>query len=655
MDLKVKNLFKKTKDNSVKVAGLIRPLAKPILLSPKIGWRMAKFGVRVAKKPLQKLIFKTNGKVVKELKAEDIKRMMMVSAQKIVLHQEEINKINVWPVADKDTGYNLAATILGIEGAIGRKEYDSMKDLVKDIKEAAMINARGNAGMIYTGYLIKFLDEIKNLELIDAFRFSRAMKKGEKGAFHSIINPTEGTILDVISAAEKEAYQSVKIKKEKNIIKVLEGALQAGNLALKETKEKLQILKENNVVDAGGLGFIKILEAWLDSLKGITPSEDIEADNFLPQVQQETKLKYPYEIIASFKKTEGFNLEELKNDLSLMGDSIDILETEGRIKIHIHTDATDKVTEKLKGFQGLEYKIEDIIPKPEFSFRKLLGLVVDQTADLPDYFLRENQIEEVDFKIRFPKGEIISSKEEIYKKMEEALRKGFPLPVTSQPSFEDFKVAYQKALGKFEKILVITVSAKLSGAYSSARIARSFFQRPEKNNIFVFDCHTAEVGEGLAVMRAQELLSKGKTVEEIIDYLKTFCPKIKVLAYVKDFRYVIHGGRIKLSKFLVSIIGLFQKAGFNLLIMLENGKVKFYGVRFGKDIAKILANEVSKLKKQKEIKVAIAHAANLEGAQKLNVELEKILKEKILFISSVSPVVGVHTGPGTIIIGFYET
>lgn len=111
---------------------------------------------------------------------------------------------------------------MGIEGAICQKEYHSIFELSQDIKEATMINARGNTGMIYTGYLIRFLDQIKNLEKINSRNLALAMKKGIKSAYNSIINPTEGTILDVIKAAGETAYIVVKDKEEKNIIRVLE-------------------------------------------------------------------------------------------------------------------------------------------------------------------------------------------------------------------------------------------------------------------------------------------------------------------------------------------------------------------------------------------------------------------------------------------------
>jgi acyl-phosphate glycerol 3-phosphate acyltransferase len=260
MTLRIKKIFQKEKNNP-------GSLTKVILAPPKIGWRAAKFGVKVAKKPVEKLFSRTPEKVVTEIRKEDLKKIMIASAKKIVLHQEEINKINVFPVADKDTGYNLAATLLGIEGTIAPKTYLTMRELAKDIEEASLINARGNAGMIYTGYLIEVLDRIKHLESIDAFHLALAMKRGIKAANLSIAEPVEGTILDVIKAAGERVYEVAKFQKEKNIIKILEEAQKVSQVALQETKEKLEVLKKNDVVDAGALGFVKILEAWIENLK----------------------------------------------------------------------------------------------------------------------------------------------------------------------------------------------------------------------------------------------------------------------------------------------------------------------------------------------------------------------------------------------------
>jgi acyl-phosphate glycerol 3-phosphate acyltransferase len=652
LDLRIKRIIKKTLDYqankiSKNVLLLIKILTAPIILPPKLTWMAAKFGVKAAQKPIKKLISKPPEKVVTEIKIEDLKRMMLAASKKIVFHQDEINKINVWPVADKDTGYNLAATLLGIEGAISQKEYGSIFELTQAIKEGAMINARGNAGMIYTGYLIRVCDEIRNLRSIDSLQLASAMKKGIKAAYRAILNPVEGTILDVIKTSGEKAYEIAKLRKEKNIIKILEEALKFSKTALKETKEKLEALKKADVVDAGALGFVKILEAWTESLKGAIPALDLETKLVISEPKIEEEIKERYEVVSQFKKEKNFILKELKNELSLLGSSLEILELEDKIKLHIHTNFPEKIREKIKKFEILEWRLEDFLQQKKKITKKPLGLIVDQTANLPKEFLEKHQIEVVPFLINFPESEKIPG-QTLYEKM----RKAKKLPTTSAPNFKDYLSCYKRALEKFEKILVLTLPAKLSGAYSQARIAKSIFKKPEKLRITVFDCLNAETAEGLVAIRAQELISQGKKLEEILEDLKKFCPKVRLFGCVGDLKYVVHGGRVKIPKILIPLLSLFQKLGLQILLGLKEGKAKFLGIRVGKDLAKILAKEIDRLRGGKEIRVAIAHADNKKAAENLKKELERMPGIKILFISSVSPVVGVHAGPGTLLVAF---
>ncbi len=370
-----KKIIKKTKNSSIRIAGLIKPLARPILIPPKIGWEVAKLGakiavngVKVVTRPIQKIL--APEKAITELNVQDLKKMMLSASKKIVLHQEEINKINVWPVADKDTGYNLAATLLGIEGVINQREYGSILELTRDIKEGAMVNARGNAGMIFTGYLIRFLEQIKSLDKVDGIKLSIAMRKGTKAAYRSIFNPVEGTILDVMKAVGKKAYETAKVNKERNIVKILEESQKAGKLALDATKEKLEVFKQNNVVDAGGLGFLKILEAWLESLKGTNQLPEVDelrssspfaaarvrevAKPVISESKTAGKREYQYDLVFQIRKIKTAELEKLKEELGLLGNSIDILESEDRIKIHIHSNFPEKIKENSAFLSGRE-------------------------------------------------------------------------------------------------------------------------------------------------------------------------------------------------------------------------------------------------------------------------------------------------------------
>jgi len=648
-NLRINRILKEIEDNKI-----LKFLGNTLLLPPKIGWKVAKFGVKLGvnavKKPIE-FIFGTPEKVVTEIKPEDLKNMMRAAAQKVVQYQEDINKINVFPVADKDTGYNLSATLLGIEGAISQKEYNSFLELAKDIKEGAMINARGNAGMIYTGYLIGFLNKIHDLKTINGSILSSAMKKGTDSAYRAILNPVEGTILDVVRTVSRKSVEMAKGRKEKNIIKVLEESLIVGQKALEETKNKLEVLRQNNVVDAGGLGFVKILEAWIESLKGeaLEAREDLKSSArslYQNSVYQETD--YQTEIVFIIER-EGVNLEKIKEDLAQLGDSIDALELEDKIKLHIHTNSIEGVRQVLKGLKILDWREESLVSEGKIIVaKKPLGLVVGETANLPREFLEKNQIESVPFKITFSDKESLDS-ENFYDK----LKKAKNIPTTSAATFNDYFNHYKKALERFEKILVITLPSKLSGAYSQAKIARSIFKKPEKLNIFVFDCFTVEVAEGLIIMRAQELILAGRKIDEIIEELKIFCPKVKLIGLISDIKYLVRGGRFKMPRIFTPIVSLIQKTGVSLLFALEGGKVKLLGVRFGQNLAEILAEEVKSRSNNREIKTAIAHTGNPEASRELKEILEKNPKIKVLFTSFVTPVIEIHAGPGALITGFY--
>jgi len=181
---RVKKIGKMARGASFRVGAGVRKLSK----TPEMKMVQAPIWA------IKKIIERPEEKKVETIEIFDLKKLLSGACQNVVLHQEEINKINVFPVADKDTGYNLAATLLGIEGAIADREYKNRIKFIKDIREATMMNARGNAGMITAGFLLGFLDSIKFRKHIDSILLAKAMKKGKSRAWQSIEKPVEGTI-----------------------------------------------------------------------------------------------------------------------------------------------------------------------------------------------------------------------------------------------------------------------------------------------------------------------------------------------------------------------------------------------------------------------------------------------------------------------------
>jgi len=139
---------------------------------------------------------------MENLTQEELKRMMLLSYKRIEENKEQINKINVFPVPDQDTGSNMAKTLLGIKEAIEGKEFKNLSEISEAALDGALTSAQGNAGVIYVGFLASFLP-LLDKNPVGAKKLAIAFEKGAERARKSIQNPKEGTILDVIDTASQ--------------------------------------------------------------------------------------------------------------------------------------------------------------------------------------------------------------------------------------------------------------------------------------------------------------------------------------------------------------------------------------------------------------------------------------------------------------------
>jgi len=575
--------------------------------------------------------------------------MMLLAWERVERNKEEINKINVFPVPDQDTGSNMAKTLLGIKEAIEVKEFQDLREISEATLDGALIAAQGNAGVIYTGFLAGFLP-LLNKNPVNAKKLSVAFKKGAEKARESIQNPIEGTILDVIDAAaqtlQKEAGQ------ERNIIQLFKKATEKANEALLATREKMEIFRKANVVDAGGLAFLMILEAHLEALEGEKRKERVE-ERPSEQVRRFIQtLSHRYEVVF-LVKNQKLDKELLEKKLAILGNSIEVVKIGDKTKVHIHTDLVDEVEKIARESGKLEsLRIEDMAKEVggEPSVRQVsIGIVTDDVAGLLPKITERYQIEIVPTVLNWPEGKKIPG-ENIYQKMIEAKRRGIKsFPKTSQATPKDYLVAFEKQLHKFEKVLCITITAKLSGCYNSAKQAEAEVQEPKR--IFVFDSWHASASQALLVLRAIELIQEQREIVEVINKLKKLRSKINLYLLFEEPRWIEAGGRV--TKRQAEWIRRMKKIRLHPLIKIKNGVLIKGGVVWARDMADALFKKIAKESKKerergKRIRVIISHANNLPEAKKLKDKLKSI-KAEISFINLVSPVVGAHIGPGSLI------
>lgn len=600
---------------------------------------------------------------MEHLTQKELKKMMLLSWERVEENKEEINKINVFPVPDQDTGSNMAKTLLGIRQVIEKREFKDLTEISEAVLDGALTAAQGNAGVIYTGFLAGFLP-LLNKNPVNTKKLAVAFKKGAERARESIQDPKEGTILDVIDKAA-ETFEK-QAPKEKDIISILKKATQRANEALLATREKMEIFRKANVVDAGGLGFLIILESFLDALEG---EERKKREKEKERVSEKTQrfiqtLSHRFEVVF-LVKNEKLDRDELEKKLIPLGNSIEVLKIGDKTKVHIHTDLVEEV-KKIARQSGklLDLRIEDMAKEVvgEESVRKVsIGIVTDDVAGLLPKIIERYQIEIVPAILDWPEGQNLPG-QNIYQKMRKVDKLRIEtFPKTSQATPKSYLNAFEKQLQKFDKILCITITSKVSGCYNSAKQAEEIIKRSER--IFVFDSLQAVSAQALLVLRAIELIQEQREITEVIKELKTLIPKIHLYALFEDPKWIEAGGRV--SKGQANWIRRIKKINLHPLITIKKGQITKGGMVFAKDMAEALFKKISKesqkvRKKGKQIRVIINQADNLKEAKKLKKMLKEIKPARlpdgtqvggaeVSFISLASPVVGVHIGPGSLI------
>ena len=288
-----------------------------------------------------------------------------------------------------------------------------------------------------------------------------------------------------------------------------------------------------------------------------------------------------------------------------------------------------------------------------------IGLVVDEGADLPKELVEKYQMTVVPVKMDWPDLESLAG-ENTFQKMREAEKREIKsFGKTSQPSPKDFLDAFKKQLERFDKVICITLTSKLSGTYNSANQARGILKEEDQKRVFIVDSLNASCGEGLSDLKAIDLIEQGKDTEEIVKELEKFVPQVRLYGMLEEIKWLEASGRI--SSTLANWVRRMQKIGVRPIIGIKKGVIKAIGIKAGaKDIPTGLFHQfeakTKKLRNQgKKIRVAITHGDNLEGAQRLKEMIEKELEGvEVAFINLIDNVLGVLGGPNTLVLAWSE-
>lgn len=278
------------------------------------------------------------------------KQMVLFGAACITAQKQAINDLNVFPVPDGDTGTNMSLTIQTAAAELRKSEPASVGEAAKITASALLRGARGNSGVILSLLFRGMSKSCKNLNEMDGAQLAAAMTDGVTTAYSAVMKPAEGTVLTVSRLAAARAVEAAG--ENNNVEYVLAEAIKAGYVTLEETIEMNPVLKKAGVVDAGGKGYLIVLEGMLRALQGeaVPEVEDTpEQDKADFGMISDEEITFTYDTVFIVRKTSELSLEPLRAYLSSIGDCLVIGEDDDAFKVHVHTDTPgDAITESQK-------------------------------------------------------------------------------------------------------------------------------------------------------------------------------------------------------------------------------------------------------------------------------------------------------------------
>ena len=302
--------------------------------------------------------------MIQYIEGKMLRDMFVSGANNLQNHKDLVDKLNVFPVPDGDTGTNMSLTISYAMKELAKVENDNITDIGKSLSKGSLMGARGNSGVILSQIIRGFSKAIEGKENINTEDLAKALKNGSDTAYKAVIKPIEGTILTVVRESGEYAIKAAK--KEKDLLKFLEMVIAEANASLERTPELLKNLKEAGVVDSGGKGLVLIYEGMYEALKGNPiKAKDSNSSN-VQEVKQagtsinteDIKFCYCTEFIL---ESDSISDTEIRDIMLPYGDSLAVVGDEGIIKVHVHTNEPGLVLQDaLKYGQLVTIKIENM-------------------------------------------------------------------------------------------------------------------------------------------------------------------------------------------------------------------------------------------------------------------------------------------------------
>lgn len=590
-----------------------------------------------------------------------LRRSLVAGCDFVQRQRAELNRINVFPVPDGDTGTNLALTASAISDRLRNSRETKVCIVAEQAADAAILGARGNCGMILSHFLLGFSDNLRTKTAVTPSEFGTALTGAVDHVYRSLERPVEGTIVTVMRATADEA----SITRGADFQEMLERILTRAKDSLAHTPDLLPVLRKAGVVDAGAKGFVNMLEGIVSYMHGDPFVALKSTPAFEAGEAQATRVEYPTESEKYRFCTEalvrGTDLPDQATVQAVLrdrGDSMIVIRGTDVLKIHIHTDVPEAiftylrtlgrlVTHKAEDMAAQHHAVERAAASHIQLARRPMSIVTDSACDLPDEITRAHGIHVVPLTLVFG-DQVLRDRVDIdAETFVERLRSGEET-TTSQPPPAAFLEYFARAAQDGENVLAVSLGSSLSGTFASAEAAARRF---EDAPVTVVDTLGASLMQGMLVLRAAELGELGQTPEEIAVELKRIRKQSGLFFTVDVFDNLLRSGRVGRGRAMVA-------GWLDIKPILElNLEGKVQPVARVRGMRNVMARMLEVIEQRikpnaKSLRFGVIHVGCSEVLEEARSAIVKRFGEREIITAPATPVIATHLGPGAWGIGW---
>jgi len=572
----------------------------------------------------------------------------IAGAKNILANQNYLNKINVFPVNDGDTGSNMATTIQSvIESIHPHRSYKITADL---IAETTMTNARGNSGIIFAQFLYGMSKETGDCASLSIPQFAESIKKSIPYMYEAVANPVEGTMLTVIREWSEFIYKHREIITDFNQLFIRSQDCLVKSLAA--TKAQLLVLSKANVVDSGANAFVLFIEGIIDFINSNnirkllhSKTETLILPSSINHIQEEVKFRYCTEGIL---KNLNVDQKSLSQILQNYGDSVVIGGNEKTKHIHVHTNHPADMFQQLGDISLVTFnKADDMLRQSDAIYKRKynIALVTDSTCDLPRELMDHYQVNMVPININFGESHYLDKVTIQPGQFYTLLDKHKEFPKTSQVNEKAFVNLYSQLSANYDSVIAIHLTDKFSGTFFNSQKAAQIVNKESNKPISVIDSKNLSGALGLIILRAAQAIEAGNSHDEIVAMVSTWVKNTHIFVSVKTLKFMVRGGRVSHFKGIVA-----KLLNVNPIVSMdENGASYIFGKTYSQqsNMEKVMMH-LSSICKGREIwNYIVLHAQNTDAAAWYVNKMKTLTGKEPVAVVNISPVIGANAGIGT--------